>query len=90
MSSAISSSFNTSFEKILLSKQSSPIILSWTPPNSISDQAEGMEALVMEALALVESSTLDEGRKVAARKKINKTSFKSLPRLIEYLNTLQP
>ena len=58
--------------------------------SSISDQAEGMEALVMKALALVESSTLDEGRKVAARKKINKTSFKSLPRLIEYLNTLQP
>jgi hypothetical protein len=57
---------------------------------TIGEQADGMGVLVMEALCLVESSTMDEGRKVAARKKINKTSFKALPRLIEYLNTLQP
>ena len=57
--------------------------------STISEQAEGMEALVMEALALIESSNLNEDRKVNARKKVNKTSYKGLPRLIEYLKTVQ-
>ena len=53
----------------------------------LSEQVDGMQARVMEALELLESSKLPN--KEAIRNKINKATFKSLEVIIKYLKANQ-
>lgn len=55
----------------------------------MSEQASDYESKAMEALQLLESSTVQPERKAGIKIKINKASYKGLLTIIKYLNDLQ-
>lgn len=55
----------------------------------MSEQASDYESKAMEALQLLESSTVQPERKSGIKIKINKASYKGLLTIIKYLNDLQ-